>query len=77
MRASEAGKTIPCDRDSTSSHDDTIIRRFPRVGAQFQTRISKATGLSIRPTPERMSSDFPYLSEIEVEQRSSINENGM
>ena len=48
-----------------NNHHQTIPRRFPRIGSLYQTRISKSTEPSDRPTPDRMSKDYPYISEVE------------
>jgi hypothetical protein len=77
MRCSQPDHTCSRNRDDLSLQEDSTVRRFPRVGAQFQTRISKSTGPSIRPTPERMSVDFPYISEKEAGQPHQVLVNGM
>jgi hypothetical protein len=77
MRRSQPDHAISGDGDDASLQEDSTVRRFPRIGAQFQTRISKSIGLSIRPIPELMSVDFPYISEKEAEQRDQVQANGM
>lgn len=67
MRRSQPDDTSSMEDDDASSHEQGIVRRFPRIGSQFQTRISKSTAFTMRPTPERMSVDFPYISEREAE----------
>jgi hypothetical protein len=42
-------------------------RRFPRLGSQFQTRISKSTEPSDRPAALLLSVDFPYLTTQDVD----------
>ena len=76
MKQSQPERMVLDDGDG-SSHQQSPVRRFPRVGAQFQTRISKSTGPSVRPTPDRMSVNFPFLSEKEVDQRGDLHVNGM
>lgn len=66
MRHSQPDDTASTEGDDGSVQEEGIVRRFPRIGAQFQTRISKSTGCTLRPTPERMSVDFPYISEKEA-----------
>jgi len=75
MRRSQPDQTLSGYGDDFSLQEDSTVRRFPRIGAQFQTRISKSTGLSIRPTPERMSVNFPYILEKEAGQRDQIQAN--
>lgn len=77
MRRSQPDHTVPGETDDVSSHEESSVRRPPRVGSQFQTRISKSTGFTIRPTPERMSVDFPYISEKEAGESDEIQSNGM
>jgi hypothetical protein len=53
--------------ESPKSPDMPVIpRRFPRIGSQFQTRIAKSSDPLDRPLPERMSVEYPYVTEIEV-----------
>ena len=75
MRRSQPDHMVLGDGEG-SLNEESPVRRFPRVGAQFQTRISKSTGPSIRPTPDRMSVDFPYISEKEAEQQNHFCVNG-
>ena len=50
-------------------------RRFPRIGSQFQTRISKSTEPSDRPSPMLLSTDFPYLTSDDVrKERQKLSE---
>lgn len=44
-------------------------RRFPRLGSQFQTRISKSIEPSDRPSPLPMSVEFPYLTTLDVDEQ--------
>ena len=57
---------------------DCPIRRFPRVGSQYQTRIlNRPSETSSRPAPVKMSSDFPYKSDNErIEQQIHLESNG-
>lgn len=55
------------------AHHQTIPRRFPRIGSVYQTRISKSTEPSDRPPPDRMSKDYPYISEIEESKGKQFN----
>ena len=64
-----------------SEQGESPVRRFPRVGSQYQTRISKSTEPapdSTRPKPDRMrmSIDFPYILEKEANQNESFDING-
>ncbi len=77
MRRSQPDNVVPREADNGTVQDESIARRFPRIGAQFQTRISKSTGFTIRPAPERMSVDFPYMSEKEVGELGNGRVNGM
>jgi hypothetical protein len=77
MRRSQPDHAVSGDGDDVSLQEDSTVRRFPRVGAQFQTRISKSIGQSIRPIPERMSVDFPHISEKDSEKRDQVHANGM
>lgn len=77
MRRSQPDNTVSGETDDGTFQDESIVRRFPRVGAQFQTRISKSTGFTIRPAPERMSVDFPYISEKEAGEVDQARANGM
>ncbi|KAG7373105.1 PLU-1-like protein [Nitzschia inconspicua] len=53
--------------ESPRSPDRQVIpRRFPRIGSQFQTRISKSTEPLDRPIPDRMSAEYPHTTEYEV-----------
>ena len=77
MRCSQPDQTASGNGDDISCQDDSIPRRFPRIGAQFQTRISKSTGHTIRPAPDRMFVDFPYVLEKEAGERVEVEVNGM
>jgi hypothetical protein len=51
------------DEEPKSPEKQLYPRRFPRIGSQFQTRISKDTAEPTgRPVPDRFSVDFPHLS---------------
>ena len=77
MRGSQPDQIGLGDGEDAPLKDDSIVRRFPRIGAQFQTRISKSAGQSVRTTPERMSIDFPYISEKEALEQDRLHVNGM
>jgi hypothetical protein len=63
--------------DTPESPDKpTFPRRFPRLGSQFQTKISKSNEPLERPPPECMSTEYPHLAEVEVKQEA-IEHNGM
>ena len=54
--------------ESPRSPDRQIIpRRFPRIGSQFQTRIGKSTEPLDRHPPDRVSSEYPYVTQDEVD----------
>jgi hypothetical protein len=71
-----------CSRDSnhasspdSSSENPTFPRRFPRLGKEFQTKMPKTDRLPLaaaplqlkRPPPDFMSTDYPFISEREVQ----------
>lgn len=65
------------DREGSFKVDSSPVRRFPRLGSQYQTRISnKFTEPSARPVPVKMSANFPYISENEAEQKDYLDING-
>jgi hypothetical protein len=59
--------------DPQSPDRPAYPRRFPRIGGQFQTRISKARDQLERPLPELMSSEFPHVSEEEFQGNKDSN----
>lgn len=82
MRKRETmGRTPICrrrdQRQDLSSADDpespeksSFPRRFPRLGIQFQTKISKANEPLERPPPELMSNIYPHITETEAEDKA-------
>mmetsp|Transcript_43531 Transcript_43531/g.49071 ORF Transcript_43531/g.49071 Transcript_43531/m.49071 type:complete len:1967 (-) Transcript_43531:117-6017(-) len=59
-----------------SSHVEIPVRRFPRVGSQYQTRISsKFIEPFVRPAPIKMSANFPYIPENEAGKSESFDIN--
>jgi hypothetical protein len=51
-------------------------RRFPRLGSQFQTKMPQSNGPLERPSPERMSTEYPHITELEAEKETLLC-NGM
>ena len=73
MGRSQLDDSVSGDKDDSVG----IVRQFPRVGAQFQTRISKSTDFTIRPAPKRISVDFPHILEQEARPAEQNETNGM
>jgi hypothetical protein len=59
-----------------SPEKETFPRRFPRLGAQFQTKLPKSTEPLDRPPPERFSTEYPHITETEAKDKS-LGPNGM
>ena len=60
-----------------SSHAEGPVRRFPRVGSQYQTRISsKLIEPFARPLPVKMSANFPHIPENEAKKNDYLDING-
>jgi hypothetical protein len=57
---------------SSETHQLLYTRRFPRIGSQFQTRITKDEP-SCRPLPDKFSLDYPHLSMKEVDMVQEYN----
>jgi hypothetical protein len=47
-------------------------RRFPRMGSQFQARITKTAENLSRPPPDLMSSEYPHISEKESDRKNGV-----
>lgn len=61
------------DEEPKSPGKQLYPRRFPRIGSQFQTRISKdADEPCDRGVADEMSIDFPYLSVLEAMEASNV-----
>jgi hypothetical protein len=80
------GKSTPSDAaeddtrhlENQKSPDIQIIpRRFPRIGSQFQTRITKCCDPLDRQPPERMSVEYPYVTEISINNSEESNADDM
>ena len=69
IRATFRSDSNPPDMPISADKSVTFRRRFPRLGSQFQTRIRKSHEPLERPSPDLMSSEFPFISEEEAQAR--------
>ena len=75
-----AGINRPIQNEDGNATDsptkETFPRRYPRLGMQFQTKLPKTTRPLLREIPERMSLEYPHLTETNVKQNEGFRQNG-